>query len=331
MMTGCKNITNSAKAAASLAVPAAAALLLAFNTAIAQEYPSKPVRFVTPGIGNSFDIASRTIATAITPSLGQQVIVDNRPPGVIPGQVALQAPPDGYTLLYSGSSLWLGPYLQASTPYDPMRDFAPITMVTLSPTLLVVHPSLPVKSARDLIVLAKSKPGVLNYASGATGSVNHLTAELFKSMAHVDMVRIAYKGSGPALIDLIAGQVQVMFSVAGSVAPHARSGKLRVVAITSAKQSELAPGVPTVSESGLPGFEAVSIAGLFAPAKVPKPIIERINHEVVKALARPEIRKKFLETDVEPIGSTPDEFGTAVRADAARMGKLIKDLGIHEN
>lgn len=306
------------------------ALSLAVSSVYAQDYPTKPVRIITPGIGNSFDIASREIAQAITGPLGQPMIVDNRPPGVIPGQVVSQAAADGYTLLYSGSSLWIGQFIQAQTPYDPIRDFAAITLTTRSPLILVVHPSLPVKSVRDLIALAKAKPGVLNYASGATGAVNHLTAELFKSMAGVKVERIAYKGAGPALIDLMAGQVHLMFAVTGSVAPHMKTGKLRALAVTSVQQSELAPGLPTVAATGLPGFEAVSNAGIFAPVKTPKPILDKLQREIVRALNRPEMKKKMLDTGVEAIGSTPEEFTTAIKSEMASMGKLIKGLGIKE-
>ena len=311
-----------------LAVLISAGLAIGGGAVCAQDYPSKPIRIIVPGIGNSFDIAARQIAQAL--SLGQPVIVDNRPPGVIPGQVVAQSPADGYTLLYSGSSLWLGQYLQRSTPYDAIKAFLPITLTTRSPTVLVVHPSLPVKSVKDLIALAKSRPGALNYAAGATGAVNHLTAELFKSMAGVDIVRVAYRGGGPALMDLMAGQVQLMFSVTGSVAPHMKSGRLRALAVTSAQPTQLAPGLPTVAASGLPGFEAVSNAGIFAPAKTPKPIIDRLNQEIVRALAKPDVTEKFLGNGVEPVGSTPDQLEAAVKAEMVRMGKVIRDAGIRE-
>ncbi len=312
----------------SLAALISAGLAIGAGTACAQDYPSKPIRIIVPGIGNSFDIAARQIAQGM--SLGQPVIVDNRPPGVIPGQVVAQSPPDGYTLLYSGSSLWLGQYLQKSTPYDVIKDFVPITLTTRSPTVLVVHPSLPVKSAKDLIALARSRPGALNYASGATGAVNHLTAELFKSMAKVDIVRVAYRGGGPALMDLIAGQVQLMFAVSGSVAPHMKTGRLKALAVTSAQPTELAPGLPTLAATGLPEFEAVSNAGIFAPARTPKPIVDRLNQEIVRALAKPDVREKFFSSGVEPVGSTPAQLEAAVKAEMVKMGKLIKDAGIRE-
>ena len=315
---------------AGLSLLIAAALGTGTAVVYGQEYPAKPVRIIAPGIGNSFDIAARQIAQVLSTTIGQPVIVDNRPPGVVPGQLVLQAPPDGYTLLYSGSSLWLGQFLQKSTPYDVLRDFVPITMTTRSPTILVVHPSLPVKSVKDLIALAKAKPGVLNYASGATGSVNHLTAELFKSMARVDVVRIAYKGSGPALVDLIAGQVQLMFSVTGSVAPHMKTGRLKALAVTSAQPSDLAPGLPTVAANGLPGFEAVSDAGIFASAKTPKAIVDRLNLEIVRVLGRADVRDKFISNGVEPVGGSSEQLLAAVKAEMVRMGKVIRDAGIRE-
>ncbi len=298
--------------------------------ASAQDYPSKLIRIIVPGVGNSFDIAARLIAQNISGPLGQPVVIDNRPDGVIPGQVVAQSPGDGYTLLYTGGSLWMGQFLQQSTPYDVVKDFLPITLATRSPTILVVHPSLPVKSVKELIALAKAEPGVLNYASGATGTVNHLTAELFKATAHVNLVRVAYKGSGPALTDLIAGQVQVMFSVTGSVAPHMKSGRLRALAVTSAQPSDLAPGLPTVAASGLPGFEAVSNAGMLAPAKTPRPIIDRLNQEIVRALAKNEVKEKFIGNGVDPIGSTPEQFDAAIKAEMVKMGKVIKDARIKD-
>jgi tripartite-type tricarboxylate transporter receptor subunit TctC len=307
----------------------AIALGALISAAPAQEYPAKPIRLIAPGIGNSFDTASRHLAPVLGAAMGQSVIVDNRPPGVIPGQVVLQAPADGYTLLWSGSSLWLGQYIQASTPYE-VRDFAPVTLGTLSPTVLVIHPSLPVKSVRDLIALAKSKPGELNCASGAPGAINHLTAELFKSMAHVEYARIPYKGSGPALIDLMAGRVQMMFSVTGSVTPHLKSGKLRGLAVTSMRPSDLAPGLPTVAASGVPGFESVSNAGVFVSAKTPRPIVDRLHREIVTALARPDMKQKLLDSGMEPVGSTPEAFAKTIEDEMNRFGKLIKSLGIKE-
>lgn len=306
------------------------AFALSPQTASGQDYPSKTIRIIAPGVGNSFDIAARLIAGAITRPLGQPVIVDNRPTGVIPGQVVSQSPPDGYTLLYSGSSLWLGHLLQSTTPYDPIRDFQPVTFTTRSPTLLVVHPSLPVKSVKDLIALAQAQPGVLNYATASTGSVTHLTGELFQSMAGIKLTRVTYRDTGRALIDVIAGEVHLMFSVTGSVAPHMKSGRLRILAVSFAQPTPLAPGVPTVAATGLPGFESVSIAGIFAPAKTPRAIVDRLHQEITRALAQPDIKEKFLGTGVEPVAAGPEQLGAAVKAEVVKMGKIIKERNIRE-
>jgi tripartite-type tricarboxylate transporter receptor subunit TctC len=305
---------------------------LAAGTASGQEFPTKPVRLIVPGVGNSFDVAARHIAQAISVPLGQPVLVDNRPPGVIPGQIVSQAAPDGHTLLYTANSLWLGPFLQVETPYDVIRDFVPVMQTTRSPLVLVVHPSLPVNSVRDVIALAKARPGQLNYASGAIGSANHLTAELFKSMAgKLNIVRIGYKGSGPALNDMIAGQVQMMFSVTGSVAPHLKSGRLKSLAVSSAQPTELMPGVPTIASSGLPGFEAAGLAGVFAPARTPRAIVDRLNREISRALGNPDLKEKFLNVGVEIVAGTPEQFAAAMKAEMQSMGRLIKEAGIREN
>ena len=306
------------------------ALALAPQAALSQDYPSKTVRIIAPGVGNSFDIAARMIAQAIAQPLGQPVIVDNRPTGVIPGQLTAQAAPDGHTLLYSGSSLWLAHLLQSSVPYDVNRDFQPITLTTRSPTLLVVHPSLPVKTVKDLIALAKAKPGVLNYATASTGSVNHLTAELFMAMTGTKLVRVTYRATAPALMDMMTGTVHLMFSVTGSVAPHIKSGKLKVLAVTSLQPTALAPGVPTVAATGLPGFEAVSYAGVFAPAKTPRAIVDRLNHEITRALTAPEIKEKLLTNGVEVVGGGPEQLDAVVKSEIAKMGKIIKERNIRE-
>ena len=306
---------------------AAALAALVAHPAAAQEFPVKPIRILVPGSGNFFDVAARIIAQGTAGPLGQPVIVDNRATGTITAELVAKAAPDGYTLLIATGTLWLLPFMQ-QVPFDPVKDFAPITLTTRSPTVLVVHPSLPVKSVRDLIALAKSKPGVLNYATGSNGATGHLAAELFKSMSGVNMVRIGYKGSAPALIDLIAGQVQLLFAVTGSVAPHVKSGTLRALGITSAQPSQLFPGLPTIAASGLPGFVAVSTAGMFAPARTPAPIISRLNREIVRVLTGSEVRDKLFTLGVDVVGSTPEEFAAFVKSDMETMGKVITDGGI---
>jgi tripartite-type tricarboxylate transporter receptor subunit TctC len=213
-------------------------------------------------------------------------------------------------------------------PYDPVKDFSPITLVAVSPTVLVVHPALPVQSVKELIALAKTKPGELNYAMGSAGSANHLAAELFKSMAGVDMLGIGYRGNGPAVNALIGGQVQLMFATASSVVPLVKSGRLKALAVASARQSALVPDLPTIAASGLPGYESISTTGFFAPAKTPAAIINRINHDSVRYLQTAEAKERFLAVGAETVGSSPEELGVKVKSEMARMGKVIKDAGI---
>jgi tripartite-type tricarboxylate transporter receptor subunit TctC len=296
--------------------------------AYAQTYPARPIRIVTSETGGGADFQARLIAQGISASLGQQVIVDNRPGGVIPGDTVAKAAADGYTILYNGSAHWLLPFLRSNVPYDPVRDFTPIALAVRAPNVLVVHPSLPVKSVTDLIALAKARPGELNYGAGAPGSTSHLAPELFKAMAHVEIVRIPYKGTGPALNDLLGGQIQLMFPNAASVMPHMRTGRLRALAVSSTSPSPLAPGLPTVAASGLPGYESVSILGFFAPAKTPAAIVQRLNQEIVRYLHTGDAKERFLKGGVEATGSSPEELADTVRSEMARLGKLIQDVGI---
>jgi tripartite-type tricarboxylate transporter receptor subunit TctC len=291
-------------------------------------YPSKAIRIVTGGTGSNSDLISRLLAQGLTGIVGQPVIVDNRPSGVILGEIVARAAPDGYTLLVSGSSFWLAPYMQDKLPWDPVSDFLPVILATSTPNIIAVHPAVPVKSVKDLIGAAKARPGELNYASGSTGSTPHLAAELFKAMAGVNITRINYKGSGPALQDLIGGQVQVMFPTGPSAMPHVKAGRLRVLAVTSAQPSALVPGVPTVAATGVPGYEMVSFTGMFAPAKTPKSLITRLNQDAVRMLGVPESKERFLNAGAETVGGTPDQFGAAVKSEMARLGKLIRDAGI---
>ena len=308
-----------------LCVPVAA---LVPAIASAQNYPTKPVRIVTGGTGSNSDFAARLIAQGLTAALKQQVIVENRPSGVILGEIVAKSAPDGYTLLVSASSFWLAPFLQHGLPWDPVRDFAPIILACTSPNLVVVHPSLAVKSIAELIAFARARPGVLNYASGATGSSPHLSAELFKTMAGVNITRINYRGSGPAMNDLISGQVKLMFAAAASVMTHVKSGRLRALAVTTAQTSAVAPDLPTVAASGVPGYAFESITGMFAPAKTPDALVRRLNRETVAVLKSAEVRERFFNSGVETVGSSPEELAATVRAEMSRLGKLIKDAGI---
>ena len=224
----------------------------------------------------------------------------------------------------------LAPFLRDKVSYDPVKDFAPITLTTRSPTVLVVNPSVPAHSVKDLIALAKAKPGALNIAVGGSGTASHLATELFKAMAGVNMVVVPYKGSGPVIVALLGGEVLVTFSNAAAVAPHVKSGKLRALAVTSAQRSPLAPELPTVAASGLPGYESMSIYGMLAPAKIPVPIINRLNREIVQFLNQPEVKQKFLSSGVETVGNSPKEFAAAIKSDMSKLGKVIRDAGIRD-
>lgn len=295
--------------------------------AFGQAYPGKPVRIVVTGVGSGGDFAARLIAQGVSAPLGQQIIVDNRGSGNLPAEIVSKAPPDGYTLCLSAAPLWITPFLR-KTSYDPVKDFAPVTLVITSPNILVVHPSLPVKSVKELIALIRSKPGDLNYATSGVGGSGFLAAELFKSMARADMVRVNYKSGGLALTEVISGQVHLMFANAGAVASHLKSGRLKALAVTSAQPSVLLPGLPTVAAGGLPGYELVSVQGLFAPAGTPESVIARLNKEIVAFLRRPDTKEKFFAAGVESLGSTPEELAATVKSEMARLGKVIKAAGI---
>jgi tripartite-type tricarboxylate transporter receptor subunit TctC len=303
------------------------ACALAAGVATAQGYPSRPVRIVTSEPGGGNDVQARVIAQRLTDALGQQVIVENRPSGVIPGEIVSKAAPNGYTLLLYNNTLWTGPLLQKA-PYDPVRDLAPVATATVGPNVLVVNNALPVKSVGELIALAESKPGALNYASSGIGATNHLAAELFKTMAGVDIVRIGYKGANQGLNDLMAGQVQVMFPTAGAVAPHVKSGRVKALAVTSAERSSIAPQLPTVAASGLPGYESLAIYGVFAPAGTPRAIITRLNAELARILASADVKEKLAAMGMETVGGTPEQLAARIRSEMAALERLIKTARI---
>lgn len=291
-----------------------------------QNYPNKFIRILTTEAGGPADLASRLIAQGIAGSLGQQVIVENR--GIIAAELVAKAPPDGYILLHYTNPLWLAPFLRDNVPYDPVRDFVPITLVVSSPNILVVHPSLPATSVAGLIALAKAKPGELNYGSSSAGAANHLAAELFRAMAGIDIVRINYRGSVAAVNGLIGGQVHLMFPTTGAATPHVRSGRLRALAVTTAEPSVLAPGLPTVAASGLPGYESASLSGMLAPAKTPATVINRLNQEIVRVLAKAEARERLFNVGVEVVGSSPEEFAATIKTEMAKWARVIKDANI---
>ena len=315
---------------ANKALIAMGAMLFAAGMASGQTYPNKPVRLVTAEPGGGNDFAARLIVQGLAGSLGHPMIVDNRggAGGIIAADTVAKAQPDGYTLLLYANNIWIIPLLRRDAPFDVIRDFAPITWAAKSPNTVVVHPSLPVKSVKELIALAKARPGELNYGSGGTGSSTHLAVELLKSMTGVNIVRIAFRGNAPALNALFAGEVHLMIATAGTVAPHLKSGRLRALAVTSAQPSPLAPGLPTVAASGLPGYESMQIYGVFAPSRVPAAIVKRLNEEIVRVLGRADVKEKFLASGVEPVGSTPQELAATIKSEVVRMSRVIKDAGI---
>lgn len=292
----------------------------------AQDYPTKPIRIITAGVGGATDFAARTIAPGVTAALGQQIVVDNRASGVIPGEIVAQSKPDGYTLLFYGPPIWLAPFLLEKMPYDPVKDLAPVILAVSSPAILVVHPSLPVKSVNDLIALARSKPGQLNYGTSGTATTTHISGELFKSMAGLDIVRVNYKGAGALITDLLAGQLQFTFATATSVSSHIKEGgRLRALAVTSAKPSPLLPGLPTVASAGLPDYVSESTSAMFAPAGTPKAIIDRLNQAIVGVLNSAEVKERFFRAGSDVVASTPEQLASAVNAEIARLVKVIRD------
>lgn len=313
-----------------VALPLLGVVTLVALPAFSQTYPNKPVRMVVSGIAGSSNFAARLIAQGLTGALGQQVIVDGREGGVVVSELVAKAAPDGYTLLINGSALWLLPFMRSNVPYDPVKDFSPITLAISTPNILVVHPSVPIKSVNDLIALARARPGELNCATGNAGTSNHLAAELFKAMTGVNIMRIPYKGIAPALNDLISGQVQLMFGAAAAVTQHIKSGRLKAVAVTSAQPSALAPGLPTVAAAGVPGYASVAIFGVLAPAKTPAAIIKRLHQDITRVLNTVEVRTRFFNSGSEVVASTPDEFAAAIKSEMAGLGKLITDAGIRD-
>jgi tripartite-type tricarboxylate transporter receptor subunit TctC len=306
-------------------------MLLGAGSLCAQTYPTKTIRIVTGPSGSGSDIVARLLAQTLTPRLGQQAIVDNRA-GIIAVDTAAKAAADGYTLLVYGSVVWIEPLLRETVTWDPLRDLAPITLAARSPNVLLIYPALPVASVKDLIALAKTKPGELSYASAGSGTTAQLAAELFKSMAGgLNIVHVPYKGAGAAMTDLLSGQVHLSFVVAASAMPHMKSGRLKALAVTTAEPSALVPGLPTVAASGLPGYESVLTIGAFAPARTPAAIISRLNQEMVRALNAPEVKEKLFNTGAEAVGTSPEQLTAAGQSDMARWGKVIRDAGIRSN
>jgi tripartite-type tricarboxylate transporter receptor subunit TctC len=314
-----------------LCAAAAALLALGAGGALAQNYPTKPIRLVVPfPPGGTTDILAREAGARLSISLGQPVVIDNRPGagGNIGADLVAKSAPDGYTLLMGTVGTHaINPSLYSKMPYDHVKDFTPVILVAGVPNVLEVTPSLPVNSVADLIKLAKDKPGQLNFASSGSGTSIHLSGELFKAMAGVDMTHVPYKGSAPALTDLIGGQVQLMFDNLPSSLAQIRAGKLRAVAVTSAQRAPALPNVPTIAESGLPGFEASSWFGILAPAGTPPAIVARINADVNQWLATADAKDKLLAQGAVAAGGTPGDFAAHIRAETEKWAKVVKISG----
>ena len=307
----------------------ALSLVLVFmgaGMACAQDFPQKPIRLVTTGTGGASDLASRIIAQEISAPLGQPVVVENRAANILP-EIVANAPPDGYTLMVTGNSVWTAPLLR-KTGYDPVKDFVPISLVITQPNLLVVHPSMPVTSVRQLVALAKARPGELNYGATGIGGTSHLAAELFKTMAKVNIVGVFYTSVSSGLTALLSGEVQLNFANVNTAMPLVKSGKLRALALTSAEPTQLVPGVPTVAATGVPGYETASMTVMFAPAKTADAIIRRINQEVVRALSKPDVKGKLFNLGSDVVASSPERLAAVMKTDIARIGKVIADAKI---
>ncbi|MBT9514847.1 MAG: tripartite tricarboxylate transporter substrate binding protein [Acidovorax sp.] len=320
----------SAAACAGIAAIAGAGLL-GSSAAMAQAYPTKPVTIVVPfAAGGTTDILARIIGQALTTELGQSVIVDNRAGagGNIGGALAAKSPADGYTLFMGTVGTHaINASLYKKMPFDPIKDFAPLTRVANVPNLLVANPAQPYKSVKELIAYAKANPGKVNFGSSGNGSSIHLSGELFKSLAKVDMVHVPYKGSAPAVTDLLGNQIGIMFDNMPSAIQHVRSGKLVPIAVTTAKRSPELPNVPTIAEAGVPGYEATSWFGMFAPTGTPAPVLARINTALAKVLNQAEVKKKINEQGAETYSETPEQFAAFIQAESIKWGKVVKESG----
>jgi tripartite-type tricarboxylate transporter receptor subunit TctC len=307
------------------------AVLSLAATAQAQSWPAKPIRLIVPfppGGGN--DTIARAVGTELAKPLGQQIVIDNRAGagGTIGADLAAHSPPDGYTLFLAGvASHGINPVLNPKLPYDPVRDFAPVSLLASAPLIVVVHPSLPVKSIKDLIALAKARPGALNFASNGSGGSSHMAGEMFNAMAGVKIVHVPYRGLAPALTDLLSGQVQIMFSSAVAMLPQVKAGKLRGLASTGAKRPPAIPDLPTVAEAGLPGYETGSWYGIVAPAGTSPEIVNRLSTELQKIVRQPAIQERFNAEAANPIGSTPQEFAAHIQREKERWTKVVKATG----
>jgi tripartite-type tricarboxylate transporter receptor subunit TctC len=317
----------------SVAILSALALsVIACGASAQQSYPAKPIRFIVPfppGGGN--DTVARAIAHQMGPALGQPVVVDNRPGagGSIGADLAAKSPADGYTLFLAGvGSHVVNPNLQAKLPYDPIKDFAPVTLVASAPAVLVIHPAIPARNIAEFTAYVRAHPGKLNYASNGNGSASWLAAAMYETMAGVRMVHVPYKGVAQAITDLLSGEVQLMFGTVVGLAPQVQAGKLRALAVTNVKRTALLPDVPTLAESGLPDYQAGSWYGVMVPAGTPRPIVERLHRTIVNSLQQPDVVQRLQTEGAEVIGSTPDQFGAHIKSELTRVAAVVRAAGI---
>ena len=320
-----------------LAIPRKVSLILAVALMAsaaplsAQTYPAKSIRFLVgfpPGGGS--DIMARSVSQRLSEGLGRQVVVDNRPGANanIAAETAARSLPDGYTMVLISAPHAVSKVLYRSLAYDLQKDLTPIALLGTVPHALIVHPSLPAKSVKELVSLARAKSGQLTVASAGVGATDHIAAEMFASMAKVKYLHVPYKGSGPALVDLVSGQVVVMFASMPSAVPYVRNGRVRSLAVTGAKRAEVMPEIPTIAESGLPGYELTTWYGIMFPAGTPKEIVTRMNNEINRAISLPDVRERLAAVGAEPLGGTPEAYGAVIKSDVARFTKLVKDAGI---
>jgi len=301
------------------------------NAAFAQNYPSRPIRLVIPfSPGGATDVPGRLITQKLAETFGQQIIVDNRPGAgsAIGSEIVARAQPDGYTLLLTGTPFAVIPALYPKLPFDPAQDFAPVMQVALAPNVLVVHPSLPVRSVKELIALAQAQPGKINYASGGTGGAQHLFASLFMTMAKINLTHIPYKGSGPATADLLGGHVKVGLPGISIAIPHARAGRMMPLAVTSARRAPQIPDVPTIDEAGVPGYDAAVWFGIFAPKGTPPALIARLHDEIVRVIRLPEVENGYLLSGNLAVTSRPEEFAAFIRNEIVKWGRVVREAKI---
>jgi tripartite-type tricarboxylate transporter receptor subunit TctC len=297
----------------------------------ADNFPSKPIRMIIPfAPGGGTDITGRTVGAELTKAWGQAVVADNEAGanGTIGLAQGVKAPPDGYTLILISASSLINQYVLPSVPYDLLRDFAPLSQLTAQPYSLVINPALPIKNLKELIAYAKANPGKINYGSSGIGGTSHLSGALFAQMAGIQMTHVPYKGGNPAMLDVIAGNIQILYSTLLQAGPHLKSGKLRVLAVSTAQRAPSAPDIPTMSEAGVPGYEVAPWYGLVLPGKTPQPIITKLNREIARIMQSAEVAPKLAADGSQGVGGTPEAFGTLLRAENAKWAKLVKEIGL---